>query len=217
MRRRKAECRLDRFYLAADAVVDPVTRAVRCRVTAVSGHVPDCVPLNVFGRGRASTAAVDWIKGFDPDVAVTTRPFVGFDANGQPSMATPTATSAMKTSIAWWRSNRRCSSFPPAARCSPAGPATSRRRSARTGARKAIDQKVQASQGNTAADATYRPVWCPDTVVAANNNASCISQVSRGYRPAGNIGVQGVPANSLPEQRGDAVLQRADSSPAPSP
>ncbi len=56
-----------------------------------------------------------------------------------------------------------------------------------------IDQHVWASQGNTAADATYFPVWCPDNVVTTNSR--CISQVSRGIRPPGAIGVRGVPGN----------------------
>jgi len=187
--------RLDRFYLATDAVVDPVTRAVRCRVTVVSGLLPDCVPLNVFGRGNASTAAVDWVKGFDRGVAVTTNPFVGFDANGQPMYGDPYSyvgdedkhrlVALEQTVFEVSGSGKVASGW--------AGDIT-----AAIGAhwrKESIDQKVHASQGNPAADATYRPVWCPDTVVAANNNASCISQVSRGIRPPGNIGVQGVPAN----------------------
>ena len=61
--------RLDRVYLAVDAVKD-TNGSIRCRVTQVSGNVPGCVPLNVFGSGNASPAAVDWIKGYDPNVSV---------------------------------------------------------------------------------------------------------------------------------------------------
>src|SRR6202012_5052026 len=43
--------------------------------TVVSGQYPDCVPVNLFGRGNASAAAVDWVTGYDPGVAVTTNPY----------------------------------------------------------------------------------------------------------------------------------------------
>jgi outer membrane receptor protein involved in Fe transport len=57
--------RVDRAFLAADAVVAPNGNIV-CNVTLVSGQYPDCVPINLFGRGRASAAAVDWLTGFTP-------------------------------------------------------------------------------------------------------------------------------------------------------
>jgi iron complex outermembrane receptor protein len=56
--------RIDRVYLAADAVVDGSGNTV-CNVTLVSGLYPDCVPINLFGRGNASAQAIDWVKGFD--------------------------------------------------------------------------------------------------------------------------------------------------------
>ena len=41
-----------------------------CNVTKVTNGAlyPDCVPINLFGRGRASAAAVDWVTGFEPGV-----------------------------------------------------------------------------------------------------------------------------------------------------
>jgi iron complex outermembrane receptor protein len=57
--------RLDRIHMAHDAVIDPVTGATVCHVTLVSGLYPDCVPLNPFGRGNMSQAAIDWVTGFD--------------------------------------------------------------------------------------------------------------------------------------------------------
>jgi iron complex outermembrane recepter protein len=185
--------RLDRIYLATDAVVDPVSGAIRCNVTLTSGYAPDCVPLNVFGRGNASPGAVDWIKGFDPGVSVTTSPFIGYGPNNTPIYGDPYSyvgdadkhrlltltqkvfeVSASGKVVEGW-----------------AGPIT-----AALGAHyreEGIDQKVQASQGNPAADPTYYPVWCPDNVVTTN--ARCVSQVARGIRPAGAIGVRGVPGN----------------------
>ena len=67
--------RIDRLFLAVDAVTDPATGRTVCHVTLVSGQYPDCVPLNLFGRGNASTAAIDWVTGFDPGVKVTTTPY----------------------------------------------------------------------------------------------------------------------------------------------
>jgi outer membrane receptor protein involved in Fe transport len=62
--------RLDRIYLAADVVIDPASGQPACNVTMVSGLYADCVPLNLFGRGRASAAAVDWVTGFEPGVPI---------------------------------------------------------------------------------------------------------------------------------------------------
>jgi outer membrane receptor protein involved in Fe transport len=60
--------RLDRIYLAADAVRAPNGDIV-CNVTLVSGQ--PCTPINLFGRGRASAAAVDWVTGFEPGIPVS--------------------------------------------------------------------------------------------------------------------------------------------------
>jgi iron complex outermembrane recepter protein len=53
--------RLDRVYQAIDAVKDPKTGQIVCNSTLKS---PDngCVPLNVFGVGSPSQAAIDWIS-----------------------------------------------------------------------------------------------------------------------------------------------------------
>src|SRR5262249_59673294 len=47
--------RLDRIFMAVDAVTDPTTGRTECNVTLKEGKYPDCVPLNLFGRGKAST------------------------------------------------------------------------------------------------------------------------------------------------------------------
>jgi outer membrane receptor protein involved in Fe transport len=66
--------RLDRIYLAMDVVPDPLNGgAPACNVTVTTRGTADpiyqdCVPLNLFGRGRASAAAVDWVTGFEPGV-----------------------------------------------------------------------------------------------------------------------------------------------------
>ena len=186
--------RLDRIYLATDAVRDPVTGSIRCNVTVVSGNKPDCVPLNVFGAGNASAAAVDWIKGYDPGESVSVKPFLGFDpTTGKPTYGdtwnyTSDASKhrLVETTQKVFEVTASGSLFD-----GWAGPI-----SGAIGAHwreEAIDQQVKASaEGNTAADPTYRPVWCSD----GNADARCVEQVTKGIRPAGNIGVRGIPANS---------------------
>jgi iron complex outermembrane recepter protein len=66
--------RLDRVYLAADAVLDADGNIV-CNVTLYTNDYDDCVPLNLFGRGRASAEAVDWVTGFEPGVPMHAEGF----------------------------------------------------------------------------------------------------------------------------------------------
>jgi outer membrane receptor protein involved in Fe transport len=66
--------RLDRVYAALDVVTGPAGTPV-CRVStfaAGAAAFPGCQPLNLFGRGRASPAAVDYVLGNDPGVHVDT-------------------------------------------------------------------------------------------------------------------------------------------------
>ncbi len=67
--------RIDRIFMALDAVKNPTTGQVECNVTLVSGMYPNCVPLDLFGRGNASPAALDWVTGYDPGIPVTTNPY----------------------------------------------------------------------------------------------------------------------------------------------
>jgi iron complex outermembrane recepter protein len=52
--------RLDRVYRAIDAVVDPRTGNTVCRSTLTFAN-DGCVPLNVFGVGAPSQAAIDYV------------------------------------------------------------------------------------------------------------------------------------------------------------
>ncbi|MDT8399299.1 MAG: TonB-dependent receptor [Pseudomonadales bacterium] len=56
--------RVDRIFLAMDAVVDPANGSVVCRAALAN---PDqfggCVPLNLMGEGRASQEAIDYALG----------------------------------------------------------------------------------------------------------------------------------------------------------
>jgi len=74
--------RLDRIFMALDAVRNPTTGQIECNVTLTSGQYPGCVPLNLFGRGNASPAAIDWVTGYDPGVAVTTTPYYASGSQG---------------------------------------------------------------------------------------------------------------------------------------
>ncbi|HEU4617718.1 MAG TPA: TonB-dependent receptor [Gammaproteobacteria bacterium] len=75
--------RTDRLPLAMDAVVDPSTGDIVCRVTLFSDAYDDCVPINLFGRGRASQAAIDWVNG-DMDVdARVKQDNAQFSASGE--------------------------------------------------------------------------------------------------------------------------------------
>jgi iron complex outermembrane recepter protein len=74
--------RIDRIYMAVDAVRNPATGAIQCNVTVVSGQYPDCVPLDLFGRGNASAAAIDWVTGYDPGIPVTTTPYYASGPQG---------------------------------------------------------------------------------------------------------------------------------------
>jgi hypothetical protein len=68
--------RVDRIHAAVDAVVDPATGEIVCRTTLFAATpFPNCVPLNLFGRGNASPDAVDWVVGFEPGEQITTPLF----------------------------------------------------------------------------------------------------------------------------------------------
>jgi iron complex outermembrane receptor protein len=49
-------------YAAADAVVNPANGQIVCRST-LSGFDPGCVPINLFGSGAPSQAAIDYVLG----------------------------------------------------------------------------------------------------------------------------------------------------------
>jgi iron complex outermembrane recepter protein len=194
--------RQDRVFLAIDAVRDAATGTIRCRINVVSPNlVPGCQPLNLFGRGNASAAAIDWVTGFDPGVAVSTRPYV---ANAQGYAAEPYTYIGDEAKHRLVRLNQRVAEFAASGKVLEgwAGPIAMA-----IGAnyrRESVNQRVRASQGNLAADPTWYPVWCNDPG-AANGTQQCATtnvpgttqsilarQISQG-RPAGAIGVRGVP------------------------
>ena len=183
--------RVDRIFLAADAVTDPATGRTMCRVTLVSGLMPDCVPINLFGRGQASQQAVDWVTGFDPGVSVTTTPYLA-DSTPPPYSYVGDEfkhrLATLKEQIAELSASGKVANGW-AGDISAAFGATYRKES--------VNQVVQASQGNPAADPNFYPAWCNDPNVAGtvSNGAQCSAAILalNNGRPAGTIGVRGVP------------------------
>jgi outer membrane receptor protein involved in Fe transport len=92
--------RVDRVFAAIDAVDDGTGNPV-CNVTlAGSTDFPGCEPLNLFGRGNASAAAVDYITGFEPGVQITTPLFfadTGYDLGITDSYTSTAAKRAITT------------------------------------------------------------------------------------------------------------------------
>jgi len=76
--------RNDRLPLAMDAVVDPVTGGTVCNITVMNpgSGFDDCVPIDLFGVGRASQEAIDWVQGSMFVQANTKQDNVEFAANG---------------------------------------------------------------------------------------------------------------------------------------
>jgi iron complex outermembrane receptor protein len=163
--------RVDRIWLALDAVVDPATGNIVCNASLVPNSAySDCRPLNLFGRGRASPEAIDWVTGFDPGVAVTTTPYLP----GYPPETYSYVGDEFKHRLIDIRQDVAEVSASGKVADGWAGPI-----SAAFGAHyreESLDQKVQASQGNPSADPLNF------NVVPANNPALNIRGVPGGAR-----------------------------------
>lgn len=73
-----------RFYAAVDAVRDPSGNIV-CRVTLTNpGLYPGCVPLNLFGVGAPSQAAMDYIFGTTQFQVINRTDDLAFNVAGEP-------------------------------------------------------------------------------------------------------------------------------------
>ncbi|WP_375207300.1 TonB-dependent receptor plug domain-containing protein [Hyphococcus sp.] len=73
--------RVDRIHAAVDAVDDGMGNIV-CRTSLFNDYFEGCEPLNLFGRGNASAAAIDWVVGYEPGQTITTPIYfadTGFD------------------------------------------------------------------------------------------------------------------------------------------
>lgn len=186
----KGGIRLDRIYLALDAVTDPVSGATRCRVTVVSGLYPDCVPLNLMGRGQASQAAVDWVTGFDPGGQVTVTPYLpGYPPETYSYTATENKLRDIDLELHVLEFNASGEVWEGFG----AGPV-----SMAVGAHyreESLDQKVQAAQGNIAANPSFYPVPCNDGTVI-NPNVTYADCPPNPVTPtiSATRGIRGVPA-----------------------
>jgi outer membrane receptor protein involved in Fe transport len=85
---------LDRISAAVDAVVDPATGNIVCSAALANpGKWGGCVPINLFGRGNASDAAIAYVTRFTPGQQITTPLF--FQPDGYGSGQTVTYTSGL--------------------------------------------------------------------------------------------------------------------------
>lgn len=74
---------IGKLYAAADAVVNPATNSVVCRVTLTNpGVFPGCVPINLFGEGAPSAAALDYVLGTSTQVVKNTQSVAAFEVSG---------------------------------------------------------------------------------------------------------------------------------------
>ncbi len=76
-----------KYMAAIDAIRDPATGAIACRVNAdtnPANDMPGCVPFNLFGRGVASQAAKNFVRA-DPDNIIRLKQQVAaFNLSGEP-------------------------------------------------------------------------------------------------------------------------------------
>lgn len=85
---------LDRVEAAVDAVVDPNTGNVVCRAALINpAKWGGCVPLNPFGRGNASDAAIAYVTRFDAGKEISTPLY--FNPDGYARGKTITYTSGI--------------------------------------------------------------------------------------------------------------------------
>ncbi len=91
--------RVDRIFAALDAVDEGLeTNGVAngnivCRVAVYSDAFPGCEPINLFGRGNASDAAIDYVTGYEAGTTITTPIFyadTGFDRGDSMTFTTGT-------------------------------------------------------------------------------------------------------------------------------
>ena len=71
----------DHMYRAADAVRDPATGQIVCR-TSLANPNEGCVPINLFGDGAPSAAAIAYVTGTAYSHLVNTQDVVAADLRG---------------------------------------------------------------------------------------------------------------------------------------
>lgn len=74
-----------RFFAAVDAVSNPANGQIVCNVALTNpGLYPGCVPINLFGQGSPSAAAINYIKGTSFHDAVVKQDVAEVVLRGQP-------------------------------------------------------------------------------------------------------------------------------------
>jgi outer membrane receptor protein involved in Fe transport len=74
---------LPNLFAAADAVRDPVSGNIVCRVTLTNpGVFPGCVPINLFGAGSISQAGINYIIGQSSRKVSNTQDIAAFTVQG---------------------------------------------------------------------------------------------------------------------------------------
>ena len=83
---------LNRITAAVDAVVDPSTGNIVCHAALVNpGKWGGCVPIDLFGRGNASDAAIAYVTRFTPGQTITSPLFYQPDGYGSGKTVTYTS------------------------------------------------------------------------------------------------------------------------------
>lgn len=71
------------FRNAVDSIISPTTGQPICRI-ALTNPSTDCVPINLFGEGAPSQAALDYVTGTPMQRATTTLDVAGYSLRGEP-------------------------------------------------------------------------------------------------------------------------------------
>jgi outer membrane receptor protein involved in Fe transport len=75
----------ENLYAAADAVMDPASGKAVCRVSLTNpGRYPGCVPINLFGAGSPSQAAINYVTGASYYRPTLTQDVASFSLRGEP-------------------------------------------------------------------------------------------------------------------------------------
>lgn len=90
------------FLAAIDAVTNPATGQPVCRVTLTSpGSIYDgCVPINLFGVGSPSAAAVAYVTGTNKSVTHSAQTVMSLDFQGS-LFTLPAGNVSMATGVEW--------------------------------------------------------------------------------------------------------------------
>ena len=86
---------------AADAVVNPASGQIVCRVTLTNPN-SGCVPINLFGPGSPSVEAAQYVTGTASERVTRTLDQAGFNISGQP-FKLPAGPVSIAAGIGGWR------------------------------------------------------------------------------------------------------------------